>query len=293
MGQNFYEKFVGTRPWGQLTSRVFAQCRAVGKEFRRRYPDARIHAFSTDFPRTLQSAACFIIGFGPERPVPIIVRPPEKETLLPNYTGDCHRYNTLWKIRGDAAKADDGPLGSLRKKFDAALEPVCGPNCLDIVQDFRPLHVHKETIGQIPGLDQHLIEMEYEHMSAVQNGMFKDAELVRLASGRLVKWVTEMLSRPGHEISLLLSHDNMLLAFLIALNVHKMEWPMYASTTVLETADFDGSLWVRVLVNDEVRRDWESWADFEKSLAPVVMSEDEYSLACCEDGRPQKKTKIV
>lgn len=39
----------------------------------------------------------------------------------------------------------------------------------------------------------------------------------------------DFLSEPGHRITLLAAHDNMMTAFLVALGVYKNQWPLYAS----------------------------------------------------------------
>ena len=48
-----------------------------------------------------------------------------------------------------------------------------------------------------------------------------------------VQEVIDILRSPGHGITLLMAHDNMLTAFLIALGVYKEQWPLYASQVVL------------------------------------------------------------
>lgn len=39
----------------------------------------------------------------------------------------------------------------------------------------------------------------------------------------------DYLSNPGHQITLLAAHDNMMTAFLVALKIYKEQWPLYAS----------------------------------------------------------------
>ncbi|CAJ1327396.1 unnamed protein product [Effrenium voratum] len=91
-GYNSYQQFVGSGHLGQLTSLGHRQCRRSGEELRRRYPTASIRAFSTDFQRTIQSAASVLVGFGADAPV--VVRAPRRQVLLPNYDGRCGRYVT-------------------------------------------------------------------------------------------------------------------------------------------------------------------------------------------------------
>lgn len=45
----------------------------------------------------------------------------------------------------------------------------------------------------------------------------------------LCQEVMDYLSNPGHQITLLAAHDNMMTAFLVALKIYKEQWPLYAS----------------------------------------------------------------
>merc|ERR1711879_143827 len=110
--------------------------------------------------------------------------------------------------------------------------------------------------------------------------VFDNLELVRMASGRLLNCVIDLLAKPGHEVVLMMAHDNMLTAFLVALGVFRREWPIYASAVVVESADFDGEIRVRVQVNNEVRRDWVSWHEFLAPLASLTMTGEQYEVAC-------------
>merc|ERR1711924_31465 len=96
-------------------------------------------------------------------------------------------------------------------------------------------------------------EEYYLNLEAMIN---EDSELRCLGSGRLLQWIADLLAQPEHEMVLLFSHDNMLIQVLQALGVFRQEWPIYASALVLEAADFDGQLKVRIHFNNEVRRDW-------------------------------------
>ena len=44
--------------------------------------------------------------------------------------------------------------------------------------------------------------------------------------------VMDCLAEPGHRITLLAAHDNMMTAFLIALGIYKEQWPLYASSVL-------------------------------------------------------------
>ena len=101
-----------------------------------------------------------------------------------------------------------------------------------------------------------------------------------MASGRLLHWVLDLLAEPGHELVLMLAHDNMLTAFLVALGIFRREWPIYASAVIVESADFDGEMRVRVHINNEVRRDWVSWNEFVQSITSLAMTGDQYEAAC-------------
>jgi len=277
-GRNSYASFLGVRPWGQLTSRGLAQCRLVGQELRRRYPNARIRAFSTDFPRTIQSAASVLIGFSSTEDVPIEIQSPHEQMLLPNFDGACKRYTKLRQSRITDAKA--GRLRSMMEELEAALTPIIGDRPLDAVLDFRPLCVHQGSVGVLAGVDRELLRRVEDYAGWRESVIYEDPELIKLASGRLVQFVLDTMATTGHMISLLMAHDTMLSAFLIAFGVYRQEWPLYASTVVLETANLDGVLMVRVLVNDEVRRDWEAWRDFAASARSVAMSREQYAAAC-------------
>ena len=41
--------------------------------------------------------------------------------------------------------------------------------------------------------------------------------------------VMDCLKEPGHRITLFAAHDNMMTAFLVALDIYKKQWPLYAS----------------------------------------------------------------
>eukprot|EP00929_Paragymnodinium_shiwhaense_P001286 TRINITY_DN101510_c0_g1_i1.p1 TRINITY_DN101510_c0_g1~~TRINITY_DN101510_c0_g1_i1.p1 ORF type:complete len:381 (+),score=76.74 TRINITY_DN101510_c0_g1_i1:68-1210(+) len=287
-----YSKFVGEPPWGQLTARGVEQCRAVGKEFRRRYPKAIIQAFSTGFPRTLQSAAAFLCGFAPSEEVVVRVRPAKLENLLPNFDGACKRYAHLRAELG--AKAKEGNLKALRQDLHSSLEALIGPNPWQYSLDFRGFLVHADTVGDIGGLDWHLLERVEEYTAKMDAACYEDAEVVRLASGRLLHWLLALVAQPKHEMTLLLAHDNMLSAFLVALGIYREgEWPMYASSVVMEAADFAGDVRkVRVLVNDEVRRDWQALSDFDAALRGLAVSQEDYERSCAEgDESPRKRPR--
>ncbi len=64
------------------------------------------------------------------------------------------------------------------------------------------------------------------------------AKLYICVKGNSVGWtislglcqeVMDYLSNPGHQITLLAAHDNMMTAFLVALKIYKEQWPLYAS----------------------------------------------------------------
>lgn len=274
-GTNAYAKFVGTPPWGQLTSLGVAQCQRVGAELARRYPEARIRAFSTNFPRTTQSAAAVLLGFGAGSDVPITVRAPADETLLPNFDGRCKRFTRLRAER--KARADEGSLRDMRDELKTLLTPVLGEDPLAATLDFRPLCIHEGSLGIVDGIDWCLAWKCEQYHASVEAHVYESAELTRLACGRLLNWMVEEFRRPEQEVVLMLAHDNMITAFLVALGIFRGEWPVYASAVVVETADFDGKLKVRTTVNDEVRRDWQLWEDFVQSLSHVVMTEGEYA----------------
>jgi len=263
-----YSKFVGVRPWGQLTGRGVEQCRAVGREVRRRYPKAAMSAFSTDFPRTLRSAAAFLLGCG-DTEAGIHVRSAKAELLLPNFDGSCKRYAR--RRARMAALAKEGGLKKLREELEAKLLPLLGENPLQHLLDFRGFCVHSDVVGSLAGLDWPLLGLVEEHTARLDAACYEDPEVVKLACGRFLHWLLELLSSPVNEVTLLMAHDNFLSAACIALGVYREgEWPIYASTVVVEAADFGPSgLKVRVLVNDDVRRDWEALDVFSESMRTI------------------------
>ncbi|CAE7020114.1 Cse1 [Symbiodinium sp. KB8] len=246
-GKNAYAHFVGDGNLGQLTRLGFQQCQKAGAELRRRYGDFEIRAFSTDFPRTIQSAASVLLGFGcttredstqsaTETPsvARIQVRAPAEQTLLPNYDGRSRHF-----AEGRAAtlaKANTTHLKSLHDKLEKALVPVIGDDPLSAVLDFKPFCVHQETVGQIQGIDWDLVHLVEHYQASREAAVYSDCELLRLGAGRLLQEVIDILCSPGHGITLLMAHDNMLTAFLIALGVYKEQWPLYASQVVLLAA---------------------------------------------------------
>ncbi|OLP76502.1 Exportin-2 [Symbiodinium microadriaticum] len=282
-GKNAYAHFVGDGNLGQLTRLGFQQCQKAGAELRRRYGDFEIRAFSTDFPRTIQSAASVLLGFGcttredstqsaTETPsvARIQVRAPAEQTLLPNYDGRSRHF-----AEGRAAtlaKANTTHLKSLHDKLEKALVPVIGDDPLSAVLDFKPFCVHQETVGQIQGIDWDLVHLVEHYQASREAAVYSDCELLRLGAGRLLQEVIDILCSPGHGITLLMAHDNMLTAFLIALGVYKEQWPLYASQVVLETAESEGVVVARILVNDEVCLEWQPWADLHGKLHHLAMS---------------------
>eukprot|EP00928_Gymnodinium_smaydae_P029305 TRINITY_DN22101_c0_g1_i1.p1 TRINITY_DN22101_c0_g1~~TRINITY_DN22101_c0_g1_i1.p1 ORF type:complete len:421 (+),score=48.18 TRINITY_DN22101_c0_g1_i1:78-1340(+) len=289
-GNNAYAAFVGDRPWGQLTSIGFTQCQNVGRELRRRYPRAtEVQAFSTDFPRTIQSAASTLAGMAnsenalPLHNLHVQVRSPSEETLLPNFDGACKRYSTL---RAERVGKLPEKLRNLAAHLDERLTSVVGenPRRKGNILDFKPFCVHEGSVGSVRGLDWELVDIAEHYFQSIESHVFEDTELLKLACGRLVGDVVETLREPGHRITLMLAHDNMLTAFLLAIGVREQQWPLYASVIMLETAMFDDRLKLRILMNDEVCSDWKELDLIESSLCAHVLSKKEY-LAACESGR--------
>ncbi|CAE7469287.1 cse1l [Symbiodinium natans] len=292
-GHHAYARFVGQGSLGQLTGLGFQQCRKAGAELRRRYGDSEIRAFSTDFPRTIQSAACVLLGFGctvsttgsteTSSLATVRVRGPKDQTLLPNYDGRCSRFAQGREAARSKAKATH--LKEMRHRLETLLLPVIGEDPLNAVLDFKPHCVHQDVVGKIQGVDWDLAHLVESYQASLEAAVYSDFELLRLGSGRLVQEVIDVLASPGHGITLLLAHDNMLTAFLIALGIYKQQWPLYASQVVLETAQCDGAVSVRVLMNDEVCLDWQPWDDLHGKLRPVAMSQEEYAKSLTQEGQ--------
>ncbi|CAJ1327401.1 unnamed protein product [Effrenium voratum] len=275
-GYNSYQQFVGSGHLGQLTSLGHRQCRRSGEELRRRYPTASIRAFSTDFQRTIQSAASVLVGFGADAPV--VVRAPRRQVLLPNYDGRCGRYVT--RRAALLAAANGGGAAKMRQGVEAMLAPMLGAEPLNAVLDFTPFCVHQDVVGEVPGLSWEVAKAVEHYKAFLEAAAYSDAELLRLAAGRLVKEVMDCLAEPGHRITLLAAHDNMMTAFLIALGIYKEQWPLYASSVLIETASMEMDTQVRVLMNDEVCIDWQPLGELQDRLSGSIMSEEDYAAFC-------------
>merc|ERR1712070_557860 len=100
----------------------------------------------------------------------------------------------------------------------AALNPVLGAEPWGTL-DFRPLCIHEDTVGAVKGIDWVLMHKCEQYLATMEAVVHEDLELVRLGSRRLLRWVRDLLLEPGHEIILLLAHDNMLTALLISLGI--------------------------------------------------------------------------
>jgi len=272
-----YEASVGKRPFGQLTSQGVRQCQAVGAELKSRYPNAKIRAYSTNFPRTQKSAAAVLSGFDPSEAVSIVVREPSKETLLPNFDGSCNRFH---RMRAEQIAKARQCLPQATQALDAELRPVLGEKTLSLEPDFRPLCEHEDTLGSFKGVTWGLMLRNEGYRAAVEAVIYNDTEVIRLASGRFLEGLREELSKPWHELVLMLAHDTMLTAVLAGLGLYRSEWPLYASAIVIESADMENTMKVRVTFNNEVRIDWTRWADFWEKLNPMTLTDEQYRIAC-------------
>lgn len=286
-GSNSYASFVGEGHIGQLTSLGFAQCRRAGQQLKARYPKAEgIRAFSTDFPRTIHTASCVLLGFAASKPVPTVsVAAPERQTLLPNYDGRCRRYAALRQQLVEAAHgagAAETALETMRRGLEEMLLPVMGPEPMNKILDFTPFCVHQDVVGTFDGINWEMAKKIEKYKASVEAAAYANPELLRLAAGRLVQDVMDYLSEDGHQITLLAAHDNMMTAFLVALDVFKEQWPLYASMVLLETAELNGQTQVRILMNDEVCLDWQPLNTLRTRVSATVMSAAQYAAACAE-----------
>ncbi|CAL1174133.1 unnamed protein product [Cladocopium goreaui] len=280
-GSNSYASFVGEGHLGQLTSLGFDQCRRAGQQLKARYPEARIRAFSTDFPRTIHTASCVLLGFGASEPPAVSVAAPERQTLLPNYDGRCRRYAALRQQLIEAAHAGvPTALEMMRRELEEMLLPVMGVEPMKKILDFTPFCVHQDVVGTFDGINWEMAKKIEKYKASVEAAAYANPELLRLAAGRLVQDVMDYLSQDGHQITLLAAHDNMMTAFLVALDVFKEQWPLYASMVLLETAELNGPRSVRVLMNDEVCLDWEPLETLRTRVSATVMSAAQYAAAC-------------
>ena len=81
--------------------------------------------YCQDFPRTIQSASCVLLGFGSATPV--VVPAPRRQTLLPNYDGTCQRYDEL-----RAGVREDALLLRLRRQVEEMLSPFMGQEPMNL-----------------------------------------------------------------------------------------------------------------------------------------------------------------
>ena len=277
-GYNNYSSFVGEGHLGQLTSLGYRQCRGAGHELRRRYPGAQIRAFSTDFQRTIQSASCVLLGFAPTETPVVHVPAPKNQTMLPNYDGSCKRYGQLRASLLEEAYG--GALRHLRQEVQEMLTPLMGKQPMKEVLDFTPFCVHQDVVGAVPGIDWDLVQSVEKYKASLEGAVYANCELLRLAAGRLVQEVMDYLSNPGHQITLLAAHDNMMTAFLVALKIYKEQWPLYASMVLLETAEMGEETHVRVLMNDEVCLEWQPLEELHARVSGAVLSSAAYAAVC-------------
>ena len=82
--------------------------------------------YRQDFPRTIQSASCVLLGFG-SATVPVVVPAPRNQILLPNYDGTCQRYDEL---RADVR--EDAALLRLRRQVEEMLSPFMGQEPMNL-----------------------------------------------------------------------------------------------------------------------------------------------------------------
>ncbi|CAJ1327400.1 unnamed protein product [Effrenium voratum] len=168
----------------------------------------------------------------------------------------------------------------MRQGVEAMLAPMLGAEPLNAVLDFTPFCVHQDVVGEVPGLSWEVAKAVEHYKAFLEAAAYSDAELLRLAAGRLVKEVMDCLAEPGHRITLLAAHDNMMTAFLIALGIYKEQWPLYASSVLIETASMEMDTQVRVLMNDEVCIDWQPLGELQDRLSGSIMSEEDYAAFC-------------
>ena len=93
-----------------------------------------------DFPRTIQSAACVLLGFGctvsttgsteTSSLATVRVRGPKDQTLLPNYDGRCSRFAQGREAARSKAKATH--LKEMRHRLETLLLPVIGEDPLTL-----------------------------------------------------------------------------------------------------------------------------------------------------------------
>ena len=179
--------------------------------------------------------------------------------------------------------ANENQLKEIREKVEAMLIPVIGKDPWKqswIVLDFTPFCVHQEEVGAI-GIDWELTKACENYEALLESGCYSNSELLRLGAGRLAKEVMDCLQETGHRITFFAAHDSMMTAFLIALDIYKKQWPLYASMVLIETAYIKTeTLLVRVLMNDDVCIDWQPLEVLQDRVKAVLISAADYALIC-------------
>lgn len=281
-GNNSYAAFSGKPPFGQLTSRGVNQCRAVGREFRRRYPESKLEVMSTNFPRTIDSAKAFLCGFDTTDPVEILVRHSKAENLLPDFDGSCKRFQELNKLRkADAERQLQEQKLILNQSLTELLggdDPVSRLLCPN---HFKILYVNSECVGVQQGVNLELVKLIDEYYAA-QWSLAATQEFIQLATGRLLRECLEFFqdSSSDPQLRLCLAHDSTLVPFMQAVGAFRLEFPPFASTVILEVTDIDHKEFVRILVNDDVRLDWQPLQEFCIAVSQFSISEEGYQKAC-------------
>eukprot|EP00299_Pterocystis_sp_00344_P015603 c7802_g1_i5.p1 GENE.c7802_g1_i5~~c7802_g1_i5.p1 ORF type:complete len:439 (-),score=115.74 c7802_g1_i5:2-1285(-) len=310
-----------TSPRARLTKRGVAECVSLGSALRRRYVDfgdfmspflkpSELIAYSTNTSRTQHSAQMILMGLFPDISrtrehwtIPVVIRSAARETLLPNGDGKCGLLFTLLdQIFAEAPGALQAYPGydNLEEKVRsvvgyrgaipwAQLREII--TCHDVYDRPLPDGVNREFIDQVIDFNTWLWDSWYVH-----------PDVQMLSIGRLINETLEMMKGSVNGTSpvrmgLFTTHDNTIFPIKKFFEIPNHNWPLYASTIVLELAQDTHSHthFVRVLHNDRVvlqkGTEWLRWDEFHKKLRQINVDDEEYQRIC--SGKPGSESGMA
>eukprot|EP00929_Paragymnodinium_shiwhaense_P032019 TRINITY_DN17821_c0_g1_i3.p1 TRINITY_DN17821_c0_g1~~TRINITY_DN17821_c0_g1_i3.p1 ORF type:complete len:465 (-),score=53.35 TRINITY_DN17821_c0_g1_i3:963-2285(-) len=275
---------------GQLTPTGAGECLEIGKMLGTRYADAlglknsrdRVAAFSTNLTRTVQSAQNVLLGMSSALPVtcslrgvPVYVRQPSEETLVPNGDGKNTRFTAA------VSRAQEEQMPAFLQRY-GALEQRLKTSLGLRVDEIMSWAVVREvlTCYQLYGCDfpVGIGEAELNELMTANaklwGGWYQDPEVAMFAVGRLMYDICEFLGASlGHQqpqqasssvssafgreprLLILSAHDGSLIPLLSFLGCYTGEWPPYGSVLLMELAvDGSGQPFIRFVLNDEEQR---------------------------------------
>lgn len=278
---------------GKLTSQGFHQHKALGMQIRRKYTKLfgnstghrlaqSIFVQSTDVPRTIQSAAAFMLGFLPDqrtlrRLITIHVSPGVKlQAPPPGISRVFKPCRNFPSFRKRELEENSNFFEIEKKKYHPLLEDFCHKFGLHNVQN-RPIitkifdsiwtrgcHIQESPLPCYNDqcLDYHSAKKMYEFADwAFTNIRTRDSSLVAMLPflRHSVLGLMEGVVRENNDLKrfvLSLSHDSTMTRVLIALGMHLDKCMPYASRITFElwkskmgVGAGEGKFHVRVLFN--------------------------------------------